>query len=254
MKEKYPVIPGAESFYIRKNKIGILISHGFMGTPQSVRYIGEAFASLGYTVHAPRLKGHGTHYKDLEKCTKDDWYQSLEDGYKALQKECTTVFVLGQSMGGTLALQLAHQYPNIAGLILINTALSLPAYDPLREQMEPRYIDESAPDIKAKNVSEITYSRTPLHAIHELQTLMSDTPKILREIQCPTLGIRSKDDHVVPPMNTNYILNQISSKSKKLLILHDSYHVASMDNDKDYIVEACHQFLEQQLESKAVYN
>ena len=57
MKEKFPVIKGAEKFYLKGSEIGILISHGFMGTPQSVRYIGERLAQYGYSVMAPRLPG-----------------------------------------------------------------------------------------------------------------------------------------------------------------------------------------------------
>lgn len=65
----YPVIDGAESFFIKGNSVGLLLLHGFLGTPQSVKDLGEQFAELGYTVYAPRLKGHGTHYKDVEKGT-----------------------------------------------------------------------------------------------------------------------------------------------------------------------------------------
>lgn len=67
MDENYPVLPGADSFFIKGNEIGILISHGFNGTPQSVRFLGRAMASDGFTVCAPRLKGHGTHILDMER-------------------------------------------------------------------------------------------------------------------------------------------------------------------------------------------
>lgn len=72
MTKKYPVISGAEEFYFKGDKTGILISHGFMGTPQSVKYIGEQLANYGYSVLAPRLEGHGTHQFDLEQTTYRD--------------------------------------------------------------------------------------------------------------------------------------------------------------------------------------
>src|SRR5690554_4668640 len=145
----YPVIEGAESFYIKGGEIGVLICHGFMGTPQSVRYLGERFAELGYTVLAVRSKGHGTDYRDLEKCTSEDWFNSLENGYKVLKEECSKVFVIGQSMGGALTLKLAYKYPNIDGIMLINAALSVPAYEFVRKlDHPPRYINEGKPDIK----------------------------------------------------------------------------------------------------------
>src|SRR5689334_5026232 len=119
MEENFPVINGAEAFYCKGGKVGILLSHGFMGTPQSVLYLGEALAQYGYSVSAPRLKGHGTDYRDLEKCHHEDWFESLERGYQQLKQQCTSVFVVGQSMGGTLALWLAHRYSHIKGIILM---------------------------------------------------------------------------------------------------------------------------------------
>lgn len=253
MEEKFPVIKGAESFDFKGNEIGILISHGFIGTPQSVRFLGERLAQYGYTVIAPRLKGHGTHYYDLEKCTQEEWFASLEKGYQELKKRCTSIFVMGQSMGGTLTLWLARKYRDINGIILINLALTVPAYEYLMGESNPRFIDEGNPDTKAKNVYEIAYRKVPLKAIHELQKLMEKTSAILSHIHCPVLGVKSAVDHVVPPENTDYILENIGSKTKERVVLQNSYHVASMDHDKEQIVKECHRFVQQQVGHGVVY-
>lgn len=247
MKESYPVVEGAEKFQFRGNDIGILISHGFVGTPQSVRYLGERLAHYGYSILAPRLQGHGTHYYDLEKCSQEDWFASLETGYKELKQQCTQIFVLGQSMGGTLALRLAHKYQDINGIMLINPALSVPSYDKFKEKTNPRFLEEGEPDIKAKEAYEITYNKVPITAIHELQKLMELTPPILSGIYCPILGIKSAEDHVVPPQNTDYILEHIGSERKGESVLQNSFHVASLDNDKEQIVRDCHLFVQRQL-------
>jgi carboxylesterase len=253
MTEQFPVLTGAETFFINGGQIGVLISHGFMGTPQSVSYIGEKLAQYGYSVFAPRLQGHGTHYDDLEKCKLYDWFESLEEGYKQLKQKCTTVFVLGQSMGGALALWLAQAHPEIAGVILVNPALTLPAYEKYREETEPRFIIEGEPDIKAKGVQEITYSKTPIRAIHQLQKLMDNTPQILPEVKCPVLGMKSIEDHVIPPENTDYIMEHIGSKAKTIIPLIHSYHVASMDHDKEKIVMDCHEFIRNQVYVDVMY-
>ena len=99
MEERFPVVKGAESLYFKGSEIGILISHGFIGSPQSVRFLGESLAQYGYSVLGPRLKGHGTHYNDLEKCSQEEWFESLERGYEVLKQQCTSIFVMGQSMG-----------------------------------------------------------------------------------------------------------------------------------------------------------
>ena len=250
MREYFDVIKGAEPFFHPGNEIGVLISHGFMGTPQSVQYVGESLAQYGYTVLAPRLKGHGTHYLDLEKCTHEDWFNELEKGYFQLKQTCENIYILGQSMGGALALCLASKHKDISGIIVINAALSVPTYDYLRERTSPRYIIEGEPDIKAANVYEITYSKVPIKAVHELQKIMDISKKVIPTVHCPVLGIKSAIDHVAPPENTDFILQNISSLQKKLKILQNSYHVASMDHDKLKIVEYSQQFIEE-LEGKA---
>jgi carboxylesterase len=244
LEEQFPVIKGAAKFYIKGSKIGILISHGFVGTPQSVRYLGERLAEYGYSVLAQRLNGHGTHYYDLENCTHQDWFESLERGYQELKQQCNSIFVMGQSMGGTLALWLAHKYRDIKGIILINAALTIPSFEHLQGKTKPRFIDEGDPDIKAKDVCEITYQKTPIKAIHQLQILMDRTPAILSEIHCPVLGFKSAVDHVVPPENTDFIIEQSQSDVKERIILEQSFHVASMDHDKEQIVKESHRFIQ----------
>ncbi len=244
MQERYPVISGAESFFKKGNEIGVLISHGFIGTPQSVRFLGDYIASQGYTVFAPRLKGHGTHYKDMEQSTFKDWIQNLEEGYWLLKQHCSEIFIIGQSMGGTLALNLSSKYPDIRGLVLINAALtSIPSMEEYKHQSEPSYIPEGEPDIKAKDVYEITYDKAPVRSIQELLFLMDETREKLGMVEAPALAFISTEDHVVPVENTEYILSHIQSKDKEIITLYNSYHVASMDNDKDLIAEHCCQFI-----------
>ena len=246
----YKVIEGAEAFYIEGNDTGILLSHGFIGTPQSVGYVGNQLAEKGYTVLAPRLEGHGTHYKDLESCSYHDWHRSLEQAYESLAEKCESIIVMGQSMGGTLALRFAAEKKGkLKGIILINPALTIPSWDFLKSGAAPRYIDEGNPDIKAKNVVEIAYPKVPVASIRELQKLMGETKELLNRITCPVLGFRSAVDHVVPPENTDYIMEQIRSSFKYVHDLPNSYHVATMDHDKDMICDRSHSFIEQLTES-----
>lgn len=250
MVENFQVIEGAESFFFKGSETGILLSHGFIGTPQSVRFLGEELAKRGYTVMAPRLKGHGTHYLDMEQCRYMDWYESLAEGYEELSRHCTKIIIMGQSMGGTLALWLAAQKQEVDGVVLINPALTIPAFDYVRQEADLRFIDEDIPDIKAKNIHEITYTKAPVKAIRQLQKLMSLTPEKLKDVHCPVLGFKSAIDHVVPPENTDFIMEQISSVQKESITLHDSYHVASMDNDKELIVKKTHSFIERAITIK----
>lgn len=236
---KYPIIEGAEPFYFEGNEIGILVSHGFTGTTHSVKPLGEAYHKAGYTVCGPRLKGHGTHYEDMETSTYQEWIQSVEEGYAWLKERCHTIFVVGLSMGGTLTLYMAENHPEIKGIVSINAAIDIPALNPQAFEADPhtRFLDSAGSDVKKENADEIGYDKTPVASLKELYKLLGIVKKDLPKITCPTLIFVSTEDHVVPPLNSTYIAENISSAEKKAITLENSYHVATLDNDQQIIID-----------------
>lgn len=245
-KQLHPVIRGAESFLLEGNSIGVLMCHGFLGTPQSMRDLGQAIADKGYTVACPRLPGHGTHFKDLERFSSSDWFARIERAYVELKESCSTIFVIGQSMGGTLTLDLASRCNDITGILLLNPAIDIPAFETYREGAASGYVDEDKPDIKKADAVEITYNEAPVKAYHELLRYMDSVEPKLAEIHCPVVAFQSLEDHVVPPSNTDYILSTVQSETKLKYELLDSYHIASMDNDLEFIIQKVHQFIEKE--------
>ncbi|MDN3450082.1 alpha/beta fold hydrolase [Planococcus sp. APC 3906] len=236
-QQLHPVIRGAESFLLEGNSIGVLLCHGFLGTPQSMSELGHAIAVHGYTVSCPRLPGHGTHFKDLERFSSSDWFARIEKAYMELKESCSTIFVIGQSMGGTLTLDLASRYCEIAGILLLNPAIDIPSFENYREESASGYVNEDKPDIKKADAIEITYSEAPVKAYHELLRYMDSVKPKLADIHCPVIAFQSMEDHVVPPGNTDYILSKVQSEAKQKFELQDSYHIASMDNDLEFIIE-----------------
>jgi carboxylesterase len=91
--------------------VGALLIHGFTGTPREMRPLGEALAGAGLTVLGVRLAHHATQPRDMFRSHWRDWYASVLDGYYLLRDQCETVFVMGLSAGGTLALYLAAHRP-----------------------------------------------------------------------------------------------------------------------------------------------
>ncbi|WP_273127148.1 alpha/beta hydrolase [Metabacillus sp. HB246100] len=243
-REESSILEGAESRFYQGNQIGILLCHGFNGTPQSMQFIGERLSQLGYTVSIPRLSGHGTHYRDMEKVHYENWKQDLQEEYDRLKESCLEVYVVGQSMGGALTLQLAASNSSISGIALINAAVTDVAYQTLRTEKGPMLIEEGEPDIHKPGVYEITYSKVPLHAVHELLDLMDETKEKVAKVESPVLLITSAVDHVVPPSNSDFIYENLRSKEVKRVTLPHSYHVASMDYDATMIVDNLHQYIE----------
>lgn len=237
------VIKGAEAFYLKGNEIGILLCHGFNGTPQSVHELGEIFHKFGFTVLALRLNGHGTNIHDMEQTKFPDWITNIEESYMELKKSCRDIFVVGQSMGGALSLQLAAKFPELKGVITINAALHVPCYEQYRNGNGPRFIEEGTPDIKDTQAFEITYNEVPTTAIAELLTLLDHTIKKLDQITCPLLVLTSSQDHVVPPTDSQLIMDRVASANKKQIMLENSYHVASLDFDKQHIADYTGDFI-----------
>ncbi|MCK6207933.1 alpha/beta fold hydrolase [Bacillus infantis] len=237
MADNYPVLNGAEPFYFEGGRTGILVSHGFTGSTQSMRPLGEAYAKAGYTVCGPRLKGHGTHYEEMEQTQYSDWIASIEEGFQWLKERCDDIFVTGLSMGGTLTLYMAEKHSEIKAIIPINAAVEISDMEGAAALQDARFLDAIGSDIKKADVKELAYEKTPVKSIGEIVQLMELVKGGLADIECPALIFVSSEDHVVPPDNSRLILDRISSKDKKLITMENSYHVATLDNDQQLIID-----------------
>src|SRR5262249_13233346 len=118
-----PILPGAEPFAADGGPDGVLVVHGFTGSPQSMRPLAEAFAAAGFTVELPLLPGHGTSVDDMIPTSWADWSGAAEVAYQELASRCRRVIVAGLSMGGTLTVWLAAHHPEIAGIVCVNPAI-----------------------------------------------------------------------------------------------------------------------------------
>ena len=245
--DEISVLQGAEPFYVENGKVGVLISHGYTGSPQSMRYLAEGLAQAGFTVALPRLKGHGTTSVDMATATASDWIGDVEEAAAWLKKRCDILFMAGLSMGGTLTLFMAGQHPDwFKGIIPINAILS--ANNPDLASLAymrgaPSEVQGVGGDIKAPGVAELAYPVVPVATVKELFALMKVTEELLPRITCPALIIASREDHIVPPINADTILQRLPGTNKQILWLENSYHVATLDNDKDIIVQRSIEFI-----------
>jgi carboxylesterase len=242
-----PLLPGAEPYASGGGPVGALLCHGFTGCPQSLRPWAEHLAQGGLTVRLPRLPGHGTRWQDMNVTRWPDWYAEVERALADLRDRCEAVFVMGLSMGGTLALRLAEQRGgDIAGLVLVNASLLDPrrAFKllPVLELVLPS-TKGIARDIKNPAATEVAYDRTPLRALASLVELWALTRNDLAKVTQPVLVFRSLEDHVVAPDSGRLLLAKISSTDVEEITLADSYHVATLDNDAPRIFDGSLQFV-----------
>jgi carboxylesterase len=236
-----PVLPGAEPVAVTGDDVGVLVLHGFTGNPGSVRPLAEAFVADGRTVVAPRLPGHGTAVEDMLETRWADWSAAAEDAYADLAGRTRTTVVVGLSMGGTLACWLAARHPEVPGLVVVNPLVQPP--DPEMVAMGRTMVEAGetvAPgigsDIADPDGHETAYPGSPLlpllSLVEAVEALQADLPRIA----CPLLLLTSPEDHVVPPTNSDHLASLVAGPVERVT-LERSYHVATLDYDKDLIAE-----------------
>jgi carboxylesterase len=240
-RPKVPVLPGAEPYRHEGGEVGVLLCHGFTGSPQSLRPWAQHLAEHGLTVSLPLLPGHGTRWEDLQVTGWQDWYAEVDRELRALRARCARVFVAGLSMGGALALRLAARHGDaISGVVVVNPANrvhGLSAYALPVARHLVRTTKGIASDIARPGSAELGYDRVPLHAAHSLRTFFRLVDGELPQVTQPLLLLRSPQDHVVPPADSARILSRVSSLDVREVLLEQSYHVATLDHDADRIVE-----------------
>jgi carboxylesterase len=231
-----------------RGRVGVLLSHGFTGSPASMKPWGEHLASQGYAVSVPRLPGHGTSWQDCNKTSWADWSGEVERAFEALANQVDTVVVCGLSMGGALALRIAADHPQrVAGLVLVNPAVTTERKDvkllPALKLVIPAF-PGIANDIKKPGVEEHGYTKTPLRAANSMFKGFKALRADLNRVVCPILIFRSTEDHVVDPSSGRAIRAAVGSADVREEMLENSYHVATLDNDAPRIFEESVSFIE----------
>lgn len=235
----------AKEFFYSGNKTGILLIHGFTGSPAEMRYLGEYLKDKGFTVNGVLLKGHGTTTKDMSKTTYRDWINSAEEGYLKLADECSEIFVVGFSMGGALALHLAQKY-EIKGLVSLSTPIRIlnrQYYFAMLVKYLKVLVGKRTLVIKQKDPFIIGYDKTPIRSMINLLQLINLVKADLHKMEKPILIMQSYGDGTVHPSSANFIYKRIASTDKSIIFLHNSGHMITCDCEKEQVFEEVHGFI-----------
>jgi carboxylesterase len=247
------VLPGAEPWSHTATDPaagGALVIHGFTGNPSSMRGLAEAFAAAGLHVEMPRLPGHGTTVEDMIPTRWADWTGAVEDAYQRLAGRAGRIIVAGLSMGGSLTLWTGLQHPDVAGLVCINPA-TRPQGDELLTMLDDMLAagDETMPgigsDVADPERTESAYEAAPLRPLRSLLVDgLTDLAARYGELTMPLLLFTSRDDHVVEPAQSDYLATNYGGPVDHRW-LERSYHVATIDFDRDVINVQAAEFAKQ---------
>ncbi len=229
-------------------RIGVLVVHGFTGSPASMRPWAQDLAARGYAVEMPLLPGHGTRWQDMNKVTWADWTATVEGAFDKLVAENDAVVAVGLSMGASLCLRLAaDRGAELAGLVLVNAAVDTLRKDavllPFLKRVVPAF-PGIRNDIKKPGMDEVAYPVLPLKAAYEMSRGWAELRRDLPKVTVPVLFFRSSEDHVADISSSRALNAGLSSKDFEERVLENSYHVACLDNDAPRIFAESAEFME----------
>jgi len=258
------------SLIIPGNRVGLLLFHGLGGTPMELRYVAYGVARAGYTVHCPLLAGHGGSVDDVANTTWQDWYTSAEAALQRMRQDCDVVFVGGLSVGAVLALLLAARNPKLvqgtvsyAPIFWLNGWV-MPWYarffnlvhhkwfaNKLRFEdadphgiKDPRVRDLIANALKSadNSVSGIPY--TPGGAVLEHRWMVKAFMREAAKVTQPSLVLHPREDDHADINNSEYLQRHLGGRVE-LVVLDDSYHIITIDRQRQVVVDRTFSFMNQ---------
>ncbi|HVN29092.1 MAG TPA: alpha/beta fold hydrolase [Candidatus Binataceae bacterium] len=235
-------------FFFDGHGLSALLIHGLTGTPYEMRYLGERLAANGIRVRGVRLAGHAAAPEDLGQVTQENWYESVVRGFEELRAYGDPIIAVGLSCGAVLAARLVEDQANaVAGLVMLAPAFFLPtsqtltlkAVSLLGSMTKTIYLhNQRSSDIHDHSAVLIhpTCRLMPLSAPIELLKLSAMVRARLDRITVPTLIMHSINDHTCPAKrNVDYLMRRLAGARTRLVMLEQSYHVITVDSDKDRI-------------------
>lgn len=224
-----------DDFFWRGSTTGILLIHGLTASTAEVRPMAERLHQDGFTTAGPLLPGHGTHPDDLNRSTWHMWLEKVKQTYEELLPHCDRIFVIGESMGALLAIELTAQHPEIAGLMLFAPAIKVKRLwlSRLLAAFKP-YLKKSGED---DGLPWKGYNVYPLKAAVEMAKLQNHARKQLPKITQPTLVFTGGFDHTIAPDSAEIILEGIHSEDKRHIHMKESAHCILLDRELDQAFE-----------------
>jgi carboxylesterase len=220
-----PILPAAQPFRLDAGQVGVLILHGYGGTPADYRAIAEQVHQHGYTVSVPLLAGHGRGQEALRATTVAACQESVLTEVQQLAQQCSKIILLGSSFGGVLALDVAERYQMVHGLVLVNTALSYSGGG-VFQGIALRILRLFRPDYPKKGLSDAereyaaSVGSAPAWPINGILATSSFAQKTvipaLPKVHIPTLILHSHEDPIVGTKNSELIANQIGSRDVRI--------------------------------------
>ncbi len=246
----FVTLPGCLPFEIHPEGAvsGVLLIHGYTGTPREMRYLAERIAESGRAVVVPRLPGAGTDMEDLSGTTRHQWKRRVLDSWQDLKSRYAEISVVGYSMGGILALDLASHVP-VKSIVLLAPAILIshpyikltPILAPfaallpkIRTDWEPEENDSE----ETRELGQRYWSKRDVRSLAQLRYLQISTRRRLGRIEAPVFTIVSSKDPSVPTRVLGILERCLTRGLQRSLVVEKCRHDVPNGADKETVAEA----------------
>ncbi len=226
----------------RLSPAGVLLVHGLNGCQSDMEEIGESLTARGFITRIMLLPGHGTRVQDMLAIGWPEWAQAVRQELQELQQQCTSVFLIGHSLGGSLCLHVAA-HERVAGVVTMCAPIHMPLWmlpavrlarrlTPLLPTLREDICDAEARRHHTRKIYRWT-------AMAPVESMLQYLPRLRAELSlvtAPILIMNAVHDHVVPARDGKALYDLVGSREKELLTLHRSYHVVMKDHDREEVM------------------
>lgn len=214
------------------NKYGCLIIHGFGGNVDEIAPLADALSNHSYTVSCPSLEGHTGKRSDLYSCNYHQWISSAEEAYLELKNECQVIFLIGFSMGGLIAMQIASKY-NVDAVVTMNSPIYVWDINNIISNIVDDISNRKLDNIKGYVKS---CTRFPIKSLINFRLLLKYTKEVLPNITSPLLTLQALKDDTVKLNSAYYLHDNVSSKIKDIKFYHNSGHLMLWSKDSPHVI------------------
>jgi carboxylesterase len=228
---------------------GVLLLHGFTGTPAEMKYLGERIFRSGYSIHIPRYPGHGTSLEEMVLTRSRDWYISAREALIELMNYCQEVYLVGMSMGGILSILLAREF-SIKRIALLSVPASIkeksiyitPVVGIFKKILWRMNPTKGVSCEEARSYHVCYNMGIPIRQSWQLLRLIKKAMKNLPHVHSDALLIQSQNDSIIPKNSIDFIYERLGSAIKERVVLERSDHAITIDFEKDIVADRIIEF------------
>lgn len=252
-----------QTIHLDGGEHAVLLLHGLQSSPAELQPLAKRLNQAGYTVHVPHLRGYGFIQGDTPRSVThwQDWHAAATAEFLALKSQHTSVAMGGLCIGAVLSLSVAaEQGDKVAALTLMATTLwydgwSIPWYRFMRyvgyytparylytyREREPFGLKNAqlrkwiAREMAHKDSTIVGASKLNLPAIQEAERMIAAVKKALPKVTAPAIVIHAEEDDIASMRNPRYVMANLGSRHKELVTLHNSYHMITVDNEREHV-------------------